>query len=135
MGGTLLPRLRPTVITHHLMQIAATIALALTITFVSVPSASAAADVHTMSPLLLDTDKAGLPDRDDKCPYEAGQKENQGCPAPRIYATVSLSCLFNTKILCIARSLTTQRRLKTVAGSVMRGSGTTPLLAASATWK
>jgi OOP family OmpA-OmpF porin len=31
-------------------------------------------------PLVKDTDGDGIPDSDDKCPNEAGPKENQGCP-------------------------------------------------------
>lgn len=31
----------------------------------------------------LDSDKDGIPDKDDKCPFEPGPKENAGCPAPR----------------------------------------------------
>ncbi|TXH27189.1 MAG: OmpA family protein [Elusimicrobia bacterium] len=38
---------------------------------------------------MADSDKDGIVDRDDKCPYEPGVKEHNGCPAPRKYINVT----------------------------------------------
>src|SRR5262249_47025785 len=37
----------------------------------------------------LDTDKDTIPDKDDKCPYEPGPKETEGCPPPHKYINVT----------------------------------------------
>ncbi len=53
------------------------------------------------NPVEIDTDGDGVPDPKDKCPTEAGAKDNKGCPAEPVVDTASAGGDVPTKILLV----------------------------------